>query len=160
MEFLWNGVDKLPHNSNLSGRWKKNGKLSDDTHPLYDFVSLPWYLRKGERFLRYLEIEINEKQFRRTFNAGGFLNVSEIYPFDGKLTQLRRRDMRRGTMEGRMESTPDGAKTLVSWTEPNSLSMEDSFHLSEDGSQLIVYTTARRLESNRQITIKQVFNKM
>jgi len=144
----------------LSGRWKKNGKLSDDTNVLYEYASLPWLLRKGERFLRYLEIESNETQFRRTINAGGFLNVSEIYPWDGSATKLKRRDMRGGTMEGWVEQTPAGARTMVAWTDPHGLSMEDRFCLSDDGNQLTIYTTARRPSHDDHVTIKQVFTKL
>lgn len=144
----------------LSGRWRKNAKLSDDTNKLYEYAALPWFLRKGERFLRYLEIESNESQFRRTINAGGFLNVSEIYPWDGSAAKLKRRDMRGGTMEGRVEQIPEGARTLVSWMDPHGLSMEDSFCLSDNGDQLTIYTTAKRPCRDDQVTIKQVFTKI
>ena len=144
----------------LSGRWKKNNKLSEDTNRLYEYAALPWFLRKGERFLRYREIETNDTQFRRTINAGGFLNVSEVYPWDGSSAKLKRRDMRGGTMEGRVEQTATGARTLVSWNDPHGLSMEDSFCLSEDGDQLTIYTTAKRPTRDDHVTIKQVFTKL
>ena len=144
----------------LSGRWRKNAKLSDDTNTLYEYARLPWVLRKGERFLRYLEIQSDASQFRRTINAGGFLNISEVYPWDGSSTRLKRRDMRGGQMQGRVEQTPTGARTIVSWSDPHSLSMEDDFCLSDDGQQLTIYTTAKRPSGHDYIMIKQIFTKI
>ena len=164
---LWTMVVSLPPNTEvvvsperLSGRWRKNAKLSDDTNTLYEYACLPWMLRKGERFLRYLEIQSDASQFRRTINAGGFLNVSEVYPWDGSSTRLKRRDMRGGKMQGHVEQTPTGAKTTVSWSDPHSLSMEDDFCLSEDGQQLTIYTTAKRPNGHDHVMIKQIFTKI
>lgn len=102
----------------LNGKWIKNSKMSDDTNALYEFVNLPWLLRKGERFFRYLELEKSDTQFTRTVNAGGFLNVSEVYPLNGAVKKLKRRDLRSGTMDGKVERSPEGLRTVVTWDEP------------------------------------------
>jgi len=68
--------------------------MTDDTRVLYEFVKLPSVLRKHERFFRYLELEKNDTEFRTTVNAGGFLNVFELYPLNGDITQLKHSNMR------------------------------------------------------------------
>jgi len=144
----------------LNGKWTKNSKMSDDTKALYDFVNLPWLLRKGERFFRYLELEKSGTEFRRTVNAGGFLNVSEVYSLNGAVKKLKRRDLRSGTMDGRIETSPEGLRTVVTWDEPYGLSMRETFCLSEDANELTVFTTAVRPKGGESLHIKQVFERM
>jgi hypothetical protein len=144
----------------LTGKWKKNAQMSDDTNTLYDFVNLPWLLRKGERFFRYLELERGETEFRRTINAGGFLNVSETYCMKGELRKLKRRDLRSGMMDGKVERTPEGLKTTVSWTDPHGVSIEEIFCLSDDANELTVHTTAIRPVGGKTLKLKQVFSRM
>eukprot|EP00210_Caulerpa_lentillifera_P000992 g955.t1 len=152
--------DVVTSDIQLNGKWIKNAKLSDDTHALYEFVNLPWLLRKGERFFRYLELEKSDTEFRRTVNAGGFLNVSEVYPMNGDVKKLKRRDLRTGTMDGKVERLPEGLKTVVTWDEPYGLSMQETFCLSEDANQLTVYTKAIRPTTGKSLDMKQVFKRM
>ncbi|GMH33745.1 hypothetical protein BSKO_01579 [Bryopsis sp. KO-2023] len=143
----------------LNGRWKKSHSRSDNMDELYEVAQLPWVLRKGERFLKYLELEHTDGHFRRTFNAGGFLNISEVYPMSGVPQRLTRRDQRRGVMEGRLKKTPAGIVTEVSWGDPHGLDMSDVFELSEDGQSLTVHTTAKRKDGSGEVTVKNVFTR-
>lgn len=149
-----------PTKKNVSGKWKKNWQRSDLMDELYDVACLPWYLRKGEMFLKYLELEDTEQHFRRTFNAGGFLNVSEVYPKSGSVQCLPRRDQRSGVMEGHVTTTTEGPCTRVSWGAPHGLEMVDIFSVSEDGMTLTVSTTASRADGSRSITCKNIFNRV
>jgi len=149
----------ITSDTHLNGKWIKNSKMSDDTRALYEFVKLPWVLRKGERFFRYLELEKNDTEFRRTVNAGGFLNVSEVYPLNGDTTQLKRRDLRSGKMDGKVERSPEGLRTVVTWDEPHGLSMRETFCLSKDANELTVFTTAVRPNGGESLQIKQVFKR-
>jgi hypothetical protein len=93
------------------------------------------------------------------FSAIKWFKVREKYPLDGKIGRFKRRDLRGGRHEGRVEVLEDGALRLhLKWDEPHGGMGTDTFRLiSQD--EMHVTSELRKSGIETKISYNTVYRR-
>lgn len=103
---------------------------------------------------------VTEGEFQLdVFSAIKWFKVRERYQLDGRIGRFKRRDLRGGKHEGRVEVLEDGALRLhLKWDEPHGGVGTDTFRLVSD-DEMHVMSELRKEGSNTKISYNTIYRR-
>jgi hypothetical protein len=127
--------------ADFHGTWIKDAAASESMDAAMRLIHLNALMRQAVKLIKGVQLSIEEDRFKfAVFSAISWFKLSEFFSWSGELCENRRRDMRRGRSQGRVQISPKGTINLeYTWDHPHSGRATDEFSIDNEG-QLRLYT--------------------
>ncbi|GBF88035.1 hypothetical protein Rsub_00747 [Raphidocelis subcapitata] len=127
----------------FSGVWVKDKDASDSMEPAMDLIQLNGLVRQAVGLIRGVEVRQGGGDFEfSVLSVIPWFKITERYPLSGQPAQSRRRDLRGGSVTGRVTApSPDTLAVALEWGEPHGGTGEDVFSMPSADCLVIDQTT-------------------
>lgn len=129
-----------PLRSGLGGRWRKNLDTSDTGAVFEELLDMPKLQRLARQRTNALEIRESDTElellWRIKLNGGREICKSEVYPKDGAIAEVNRRDGRAGKQRGFVACREGTVHIRSVQADPNAALFHDRLRLSTRGNRL------------------------
>lgn len=129
-----------PLHSGLEGRWRKNLDVSDTGAVFEELLDMPKLQRLARQRTNLLDIREDGGQvellWRVRLNGGREIVKTELYPKDGSIVEVSRRDGREGKQRGFVACREGVINIRSVQGDPHPALLHDRFRLSTHGNRL------------------------